>query len=278
MTKADIALAMLKEAEKDPSFSARWLACDAFYGTNHKFIDDVSNNYYYFADIKANTQVWLERPLVAVPPYKGRGRRPSKKRALVDPISVSEIAKDPELNWETKILAEGAKGPIIAEVVCLRVIECRDNLPGQEVWLYIRKLENGKIKYALSNAPEDIEQKELDRVATMRWPIEQSFEESKKELGMDAYELRSWRGWHCHMLYVFLAMLFLLEVEFKFHKNNVPVITLPMAKSIVIASLSHDRLTIIDAIKIVNYHLKRNRAAYLSHKRKKMEYLQRYNM
>jgi SRSO17 transposase len=37
---------------------------------------------------------------------------------------------------------------------------------------------------------------------------------------MDHYELRSWQGWHRHMLYVFLAMLFLLEVRQVFVKKG----------------------------------------------------------
>lgn len=101
-------------------------------------------------------------------------------------------------------------------MTCLRVFTYHDDLPDEEVWLYIRKYINGKIKYSFSNAPADISRKELDSAATMRWPIEQSFENAKSELGMDQYELRSWRGWHCHMLYVFLALLFLLQVRFKF--------------------------------------------------------------
>jgi SRSO17 transposase len=54
----------------------------------------------------------------------------------------------------------------------------------------------------------------------MRWPIEQCFEDGKKYLGMDHYEHRSWQSWNRHMLYVFLALLFLLRVRLKFKKNS----------------------------------------------------------
>ena len=54
----------------------------------------------------------------------------------------------------------------------------------------------------------------------MRWPIEQSFRDGKTHLGMDHYESRLWKAWYRHMLFVFLAQLFLLEVRMDFKKNS----------------------------------------------------------
>ena len=76
-----------------------------------------------------------------------------------------------------------------------------------------------RIKYAFSNAPADIKRKDLDKASTLRWPIEQCFEECKSYLGMADYETRSWPAWHRHMLYVFIAHLFTLELRLKFKKN-----------------------------------------------------------
>jgi len=136
------------------------------------------------------------------------------------PVNVSKIAENTELEWKTVILAEGAKGPIIAKICCLRVVEYRDGLPGKDLWLFIRRDADGKTRYALSNAPHDISPDELKRASTMRWPIEQCFEDGKKHLGMDHYELRSWPGWNRHMTYVFIALLFLLQLRFKGLKKN----------------------------------------------------------
>ena len=54
----------------------------------------------------------------------------------------------------------------------------------------------------------------------MRWPIEQCFEEGKDQLGMDQYEHRSWPAWHRHMIYIFLAIHFLLRLRLRFKKNS----------------------------------------------------------
>lgn len=40
---------------------------------------------------------------------------------------------------------------------------------------------------------------EMARIAGRRWAIEGSFAQSKSEVGLAQYEVRSWVGWHRHM-------------------------------------------------------------------------------
>jgi hypothetical protein len=96
----------------------------------------------------------------------------------------------------------------------------RDGLPvGEKQWLFFRKNNDGKIKYAISNAPHDTTITELVKASVMRWPIEQCFQEGKGEVGMDCYEHRSWPAWHRHMIFVFLALHFLLRMRLRYKKN-----------------------------------------------------------
>lgn len=53
---------------------------------------------------------------------------------------------------------------------------------------------------SLCNAPEDTPMEVLNRVATMRWPIEQCFEECKSHLGMGHVEARSYKAWPTHVV------------------------------------------------------------------------------
>jgi len=219
-TKTEIALELLTEEADNEAFKCRWVGMDSFFGKDTAFRDQIGERYYYFADIHVDTKVWQKRPAVAIPPYKGRGKRATKEKALTEPTEVSKLAEDPNLPWEKVNLGEGAKGPILAEFVCLRVVECRDKLPGPEVWLFIRKNADGKIKYAFSNAPLDIPMEELLRASSMRWSIEQLFQEGKSYLGMDHYEVRSYPGWHRHMTLVILLMHFLLCVRLEFGEKK----------------------------------------------------------
>ena len=42
-----------------------------------------------------------------------------------------------------------------------------------------------------------------------RWAMEESFAQSKSEVGLDQYEVRSWVGWHWHMTLAMTAQALL---------------------------------------------------------------------
>jgi SRSO17 transposase len=220
-TKITLALEMVQELQKNGLFPGKWIACDEFFGRASYFLDNLPKELLYFAEVPRNTRVWLEQPVVEIPAYSGRGRKPEKAQCLSKPITVSELSKNNSLIWHRVTLAEGAKGPIVAKVTRVPVFECRNGLPGKQVWLFIRcSMDHNEIKYFLSNAPMDTSFDNMCHVCMMRWPIEQCFQEGKSELGMDHYEHRSWQAWHRHMTFVFIAQLFLLRVRHMFKKNS----------------------------------------------------------
>src|SRR5439155_7779548 len=51
---------------------------------------------------------------------------------------------------------------------------------------------------------------ELARVIKAGACIEASFKRGKGEVGMDAYQVRTWQGWHHHMALSLMAMWFLI--------------------------------------------------------------------
>jgi SRSO17 transposase len=221
-TKQQIGLVLIECLVQGGLFPAKWIGCDAAFGADIDFLKSLPEDLYYFASIRSDEKVFLNKPEVGLPPYKGRGRRPNKLRVLdgQQPVIVKELAKSSIIDWHSVVLGEGAKGPIVAEAACLRVYRCREDLPDDEpVWLFLRRNADGQIKYAVSNAPEDICFAELCQASTMRWPIEQCFQEAKSHLGMGQYEHRSWPAWHRHMLYVFLGLHFLLHVRLNLKKN-----------------------------------------------------------
>jgi hypothetical protein len=75
---------------------------------------------------------------------------------------------------------KGAKGPIRADIACLRVFPAHGGLPQENsVWLLIRRTADGQIKYAFSNAPGDMPLSELTDASTLRWGIEQCLKMAK---------------------------------------------------------------------------------------------------
>jgi SRSO17 transposase len=223
-TKQEIAIDLIREIDEAGLFPSKWIGADAAFGEDIEFLNSLPKDRYYFAAIKSNTQVFIKKPKLGLPEYKGRGRRPTKIGILPGepkPRSVSEIAKGNWLSWQPVVLAEGAKGPIIARVARIRAYMSRDGLPvGQPQWLFLRKNADGEIKYAVSNAPKTMSFPELIKASIMRWPIEQCFQEGKGQVGMDSYEHRSWPAWHRHMAYVFLALHFMLRMRLLFKKNS----------------------------------------------------------
>jgi len=266
MTKSEIATELLDNVTSSGAFPARWVGADSAYGSDQGFLDSLPEDLLYFAEIHKNITFFRSMPDVAVPPYKGKGKTPTLLKPSFPSVSAQSIAADPDLKWETTYLGEGAKGPIYSETTCLRVIVSRDGLPGEEVWLYIRRLSDGTLKFSKSNSPVDTSKSTLDAQATRRWPIEQCFEECKSQLGMGHCESRSWNSWHRHMILVFVAYLFILELRLKFVKKH-PILTLAQAQRLVVAAFNGVEAVINEAIKVVAYYLRRNYYAYLSHKR-----------
>lgn len=226
-TKNQLASNMLQSVASSGYFPFRWIGCDAAFGCDRGFLESLPEGCYYFADVRANELVFPDMPEMKVPPYKGRGPKYKYARPSSPPVKVTDFADDEGIPWQQITLAEGAKGPIVADVKCVRCVACSSStpyrnyvMPKEEVWLYIRRYANGRIKYSLCNAPEDTPMDVLNRVATMRWPIEQCFEECKSHLGMGHYETRSYKAWHRHMLFVMMAHLFTQMLRIQFKKNG----------------------------------------------------------
>lgn len=211
-TKNEIAKEMINEVMNSQLFEVECIGCDAAFGSDHTFLDSLPESVYYFAAVRENERIFRNMPQVAVPENSGKGGRYKHPRSLEEPMQIKTILNDESIPWIKRIIAEGSKGPIVAQVKTLRCISCRKEnqlfVPKSEIWVYIRKHEDGTIKYFVSNMPCDTDVAELDRLATSRWSIEQCFQECKSYLGMTHYETRSYHAWHRHMLLVMITHLF----------------------------------------------------------------------
>ena len=79
--KNDIASDMIRKATCSGLFTAKYVGADSAYGNDSEFLDSLPEGIIYFADIKKNKKVFIDRPKMAVPPYSGNGRKPRKEAA-----------------------------------------------------------------------------------------------------------------------------------------------------------------------------------------------------
>src|SRR5258708_4443743 len=206
-TKPELALELFQALWESQQFGGRWVACDCSFGNNDDFLKKLPADCYYLAEIACTRKVWVKKA----------GTDPNLE---IQGCTVEHLLEVKHLlNWQTHKIAEGEKGPMVADFARVRVYLNAERTPESERWLLLRNDASRKVKYALSNAPQQTPMKELVRVSGARWPIERCFQEGKSELGLDHYEHRSWTAWHRHVRLVFLAQLFLIRLQIKFKKN-----------------------------------------------------------
>jgi SRSO17 transposase len=71
--------------------------------------------------------------------------------------------------------------------------------------------ESGDAKWSFSTLPAQTSWARLIALAHSRWVMEQFYEDSKGECGLDDYQGRRWDGLHRHVALVMLAYSFLVQ-------------------------------------------------------------------
>jgi SRSO17 transposase len=227
-SKAELGLAMLRQAQAAGYLRGRWVTGDEAYGQVPSLRDALdAEGWRYVLEVPCSQPVFTKLAKTEVPTWSGRGRQPFQPRLVegepkpqaVEQVAASLTAED----WQVLTVAEGAQGPRSYQFAAQRVWESRDGLPGRESWLVLRRnLDGSEPKYYLSNAPADTPLLTLGQVGAKRWPIETEFQTEKGETGLDEYEVRSWQGWHHHITLALLAGIFLLSLQQEWGKKDAP--------------------------------------------------------
>ena len=122
--------------------------------------------------------------------------------------------------WRRIAWRQGSKGPLAARFAAVRVRVAdgprsprHGHLPGEEVWLVGEWRSSGERKYYLSNLPPGTSLRRLAATIKARWVCEQAHQQLKQELGLGAFEGRSWTGLHRHALMSCIAFTYLQHLR-----------------------------------------------------------------
>jgi SRSO17 transposase len=186
------------------------------------------------------------------PAYQGRGRRPKAPWQSVSAWRQSLGSH----GWTHLTVRDGEKGPVGIEIVKRRVqTRLERKRAGPQEWLVVtrrplsddRTLEgesspdatehDGRYRYRYYLTPTGVSEVELEepslaelaRVITAGLCIEASFKRGKGEAGMGEYQVRTWQGWHHHMVLSLIAVWFLIGETHR-GQQLTPALTLPQVR------------------------------------------------
>ena len=142
--------------------------------------------------------------------------------------TAEEIAKTQQpSDWRRLSAGAGTKGPRLHDWCYLELADLDgDEVEGESEGLWTRGLlirrhiGNGDLAYFTTWCPAGTSIKTLVSVEGHRWAIEDSFETTKNEFGLDHNETRSWHGWHRHVSLVMLAFAMMAAIQHQANKSE----------------------------------------------------------
>jgi SRSO17 transposase len=191
-TKPILARQMLQRTF-DAGVRLAWVTGDSVYG------DDRSLRHWlerrtqaYVLAVSGNESVWVEQQQQQI---KG------------------VLPELPAQNWERHSAGAGSKGPRWYDWQRLALSDPPQ--PGWKRWLLVRRSisDPSELTAYVVFGPAHRTLADLVRVAGTRWTVEESIEIAKGEVGLDHYEVRSWRGWYRHMTLAMWAQAFLTVIR-----------------------------------------------------------------
>ena len=210
-TKPALAVQMIERA-----IAARvpfaWVAADSVYGVGdvEQALRRAGKGYVLGVGSNHHFGSWHGKPAVA-----GRA---------------DEIAQsfDPTA-WQRLSAGDGTKGArlhdrIYCELADLDASEYDEGRSG--LWtrgmLVRRNIGDGDLAFFSTWCPAGTDIQTLVLVEGHRWAIEDSFETTKNELGLDHNETRSWHGWHRHVSLVMLAFAMMAAIRHRANQSTPP--------------------------------------------------------
>jgi SRSO17 transposase len=119
------------------------------------------------------------------------------------------IATVPARAWKRRSCGDGAHGPRVYDWVMVPIR--RGFGSDRRGWVLARRsvANPNQIAYYVCYGPRGTRLRELVRVAGARWSVEETFQTSKNEVGLDHYQVRRYDAWYAHITLATAALAFL---------------------------------------------------------------------
>ena len=217
-TKIDLAWEMI-EAVVKRGLPFEMVAFDGLYGRSVWLREKVrAIERIYMAEVPANTQVYLEKPVIGIPERKSkRGKAPQKPKVLnTESVRVDSIHE--QLEWETIRVRATERGEL-CDPFGFRRVWTVENDEAIEHWLVVRQESTSKFSHALCNADAETPRHTLAWWKCQRYFIERSNQDAKSELGWDELQAQKYRGFEHHLAMTVLASWFVAQTKFEWARD-----------------------------------------------------------
>ena len=113
----------------------------------------------------------------------------------------------PEEAWVVLSAGEGSQGPRLYEWAWLQLPDEMEATSERARWVLIRRSlsDRSERAYYRVYAPATITLAEVVQRAGSRWQIEAGYQQAKGGVGLDQYEVRTWRAWYRYMTLALVA-------------------------------------------------------------------------
>jgi SRSO17 transposase len=192
-TKGELAKLMLARAFA-AEVPAEWVVGDTVYGYDELRLWLEAQQKNYVLAVSETHQVWVQ----------GQPQPVGLLAALL-----------PEEAWVVLSAGEGSKGPRLYEWAWLQLPDETEVTSERARWVLIRRSlsDRSERAYYRVSGPATISLAEVVRVAGSRWKIEEGYEQAKGEVGLDQYEVRTWRAWYRYVTLALLAYAALVAMQ-----------------------------------------------------------------
>jgi SRSO17 transposase len=223
-TKSQIALQLIEQALADQVAPAPVLG-DAAYGDSFAFRQRLRElNLEFFLQVTPEEHFGWTQEVPTV--LKGKYRKLADEKLAASARHLMDIARSlptgawKYCSWTTAGGQRHRTRIAWQEVFLARGLKEADGKL-EKLWLVVDWPQEAKEPYHcyLAHFHRQPSKARCLKLSRSRWHVEQYFQRSKDDLGLDHYEGRSWRGFHHHLVMSAIAYLFILTIYLEAKKN-----------------------------------------------------------